>query len=389
LTAAHLEQIEALTGQKVERVVEVRTQLDPERPFVPQVRALVDSIGFRPEEWQTVPLLVHPPSLHVIAVTLLAELHRRMGYFPAIVRLKPVPGSTPPRFEVAEVINPNKVQRHMVRRILPFIVGLAIALAVVSAFHPAVIEKIRDALEWTIKIGRFEAKGLYMLYMLLMFGVILIIIYRLLGLHIKRIPVGDLTWFNILTLLCAYIAAYQAGRSAEFAYRAIAEPKFTISFESKIYESFDALHPYNGVIIYPPPPASIIDVPAYRIPPKTLVNVVSITNSGEIIARNVQVRLRLNDPFIFVNIWFERDEHPDEWRVTPDKEDYRTVRLERLEPIYPNDRVIIGFAYTYPKAAKKPAGTGALEIRVDSAGMRASGVTYRGSLDMKYWGEEE
>jgi hypothetical protein len=62
--------------------------------------------------------------------------------------------------------------------------------------------------------------------------------------------------------------------------------------------------------------------------------------------------------------------------------------LERLEPIYPNDRVIIGFAYTYPKD-EKPAGTGALEIRVDSAGMRASGVTYRGSLDMKYWGEEE
>jgi hypothetical protein len=110
LTAAHLEQIEALTGQKVERVVEVRTQLDPERPFVPQVRALVDSIGFSPEEWQTVPLLVHPPSLHVIAVTLLAELHGRMGYFPAIVRLKPVPGSTPPRFEVAEVINLQAVR---------------------------------------------------------------------------------------------------------------------------------------------------------------------------------------------------------------------------------------------------------------------------------------
>jgi hypothetical protein len=290
LTAAHLEQIEALTGQKVERVVEVRTQLDPERPFVPQVRALVDSIGFSPEEWQTVPLLVHPPSLHVIAVTLLAELHRRMGYFPAIVRLKPVPGSTPPRFEVAEVINPNKVQRHMVQRILLFIAGLAIALAVVSAFHPAVIE-------WTIKIGRFEAKGLYML---LMFVVILIIIYRLLSLHIKRIPVGDLTWFNILTLLFAYMAAYHAGRSADFAHQAIAEPKFTISFESKIYESFDALHPYNGVIIYPPPPASIIDVPAYRIPPKTLANVVLITNTGETIARNVQVRLRLNEPFIFV-----------------------------------------------------------------------------------------
>lgn len=110
LTAAHLERIETLTGQRVERVVEIRTQFDPEQPFVAQVRALVDSVGFSPDEWQTVPLLVNPPSLHVIAAVLLAELHGRMGYFPAIVRFKPVPNSTPPRFEVAEVINLQAVR---------------------------------------------------------------------------------------------------------------------------------------------------------------------------------------------------------------------------------------------------------------------------------------
>lgn len=110
LTAAHLEQIEALTSQKVERVIEVKTQFDPEQPFVPQVKALVDSIGLSPEEWQTTPLLLNPPSLHVIAVTVLAELHGRMGYFPAILRLKPIPNSTPPRFEVAEVITLQAVR---------------------------------------------------------------------------------------------------------------------------------------------------------------------------------------------------------------------------------------------------------------------------------------
>ncbi|MCL4266143.1 MAG: hypothetical protein KJ069_23235 [Anaerolineae bacterium] len=36
---------------------------------------------------------------------MLAELHGRMGYFPAIIRLKPIPDSLPPQFEFAEIIN--------------------------------------------------------------------------------------------------------------------------------------------------------------------------------------------------------------------------------------------------------------------------------------------
>jgi len=41
---------------------------------------------------------------------LLAELHGRMGYFPPIVRLRPVPNALPPRFEVAEIINLQAVR---------------------------------------------------------------------------------------------------------------------------------------------------------------------------------------------------------------------------------------------------------------------------------------
>jgi hypothetical protein len=43
-------------------------------------------------------------------VTLLAELHGRMGHFPAVLRLRPVPDSNPPQFEVAEVINLQEVR---------------------------------------------------------------------------------------------------------------------------------------------------------------------------------------------------------------------------------------------------------------------------------------
>jgi len=110
LTPTHLQAIEALSGQGVERVIDRPAQFDPSQSFIPQVVALADSVGLSPVEWQTTPLVINPPALNVIAVTLLAELHGRMGYFPAVIRLRSVPGSTPPQFEVAEIINLQAVR---------------------------------------------------------------------------------------------------------------------------------------------------------------------------------------------------------------------------------------------------------------------------------------
>jgi hypothetical protein len=105
LTSAQLEQIEALTGQVVERVFDLMPQLDHERPFDSQIRELVDGVGLSSQEWQTTPLLLNPPGYAPAAIVLLAELHGRMGYFPAMVRLRPVPDSNPTQYEVAEIIN--------------------------------------------------------------------------------------------------------------------------------------------------------------------------------------------------------------------------------------------------------------------------------------------
>jgi hypothetical protein len=110
LTTEHLAQIEGITGQKVEKVIGVKTQFDNTRPFAEQVEELVKSVGLSPEEWQTLPIIIHPPALNFIAVTLLAHLHGLMGYFPAVIRLRPVEGSAPPRYEVAEVINLQEVR---------------------------------------------------------------------------------------------------------------------------------------------------------------------------------------------------------------------------------------------------------------------------------------
>jgi hypothetical protein len=109
-------EIEKLTGQPVARVIEVPAQFDPARDFAPQVAALADACGLSPAEWQTTPLLIVPPALNFIAVTLLAELHGRMGYFPACVRLRPVAGAVPPRYEVAEVLGLQEVRENARRK---------------------------------------------------------------------------------------------------------------------------------------------------------------------------------------------------------------------------------------------------------------------------------
>jgi hypothetical protein len=89
----------------LERVIEVKTQLDHDQPCVAQVRQLVEAVGFSSEEWQTLPLVVQLPSLSVVAALVVAELHGRCGYFPAVLRLKPVPDATPLQFVMAEIVN--------------------------------------------------------------------------------------------------------------------------------------------------------------------------------------------------------------------------------------------------------------------------------------------
>jgi hypothetical protein len=105
LTPAQLDQLTCQLGEPVERVIDVPCQVDVQAPLGPQVVSLADRCGLSPAEWQSLPLLVNPPSLNFVAVALLAELHGRCGYFPAHLRLRPVEGSVPRRFEVAEVLD--------------------------------------------------------------------------------------------------------------------------------------------------------------------------------------------------------------------------------------------------------------------------------------------
>lgn len=105
LTLDHIAVIEALTKNNVTQVQDLAIHFDQAEPFQPQLQRVLEQVTISPSDWQTTAILVNLPSFNYIAAMTLAELHGRMGYFPPIVRLRPVQGALPPRFEVAEVVN--------------------------------------------------------------------------------------------------------------------------------------------------------------------------------------------------------------------------------------------------------------------------------------------
>lgn len=105
ITPAQAAQIEAQTGQSIARTIDLPTQFNEQQPFAPQLAVLLAAIDLTPAQWQGEPILVMLPSLNFIAGMLLAELHGRMGYFPPVVRTRPVANTLPRRYEVAEILD--------------------------------------------------------------------------------------------------------------------------------------------------------------------------------------------------------------------------------------------------------------------------------------------
>jgi hypothetical protein len=105
LTESQQSQIESQAGLPVEEVRTIAVQINQAETLASQVVAIVDAIGLSGEEWQTCPMLINPPGYAPAAFVLLAELHGRIGHFPALIRLRPVANSIPTRYEVAELLN--------------------------------------------------------------------------------------------------------------------------------------------------------------------------------------------------------------------------------------------------------------------------------------------
>ena len=109
LTDEQHTRISELAGTTIEDVRAIPVQIDQAQPLEPQVRAIVNRIGLGSEEWQTRPLLINPPGYAPAAFVLLAELHGRIGHFPALLRLRPRPGAVT-TYEVAELLNLQSIR---------------------------------------------------------------------------------------------------------------------------------------------------------------------------------------------------------------------------------------------------------------------------------------
>ncbi|MGB9521146.1 MAG: CRISPR-associated protein Csx15 [Anaerolineales bacterium] len=110
LTPEQMEQIQKKVNEPIEDVINIPVHFDNQQPFLNQLEELVRLLPLNAEQYQTTSLLMNPPSLNFITALLLAELHGRMGYFPPIIRMRPVEGALPPRFEVAEILNLQAVR---------------------------------------------------------------------------------------------------------------------------------------------------------------------------------------------------------------------------------------------------------------------------------------
>jgi len=110
LTESQLAKIKDLTRTDIDQVIEIPVQFDNQLAFKPQLEVLMQTLPLTASDFQTQEMLVNPPSLNFITAVLIAELHGRMGYFPALIRLRMVEGSLPPVFEVAEIMNLNQMR---------------------------------------------------------------------------------------------------------------------------------------------------------------------------------------------------------------------------------------------------------------------------------------
>lgn len=86
-------------------VRELAMQIDRTVPLATVAVQLADAAGLDPAAWQTTPLIVNPPALAPVALSLIAELHGRMGGFPTILNMRPVPDSVPTRYEIGDIVN--------------------------------------------------------------------------------------------------------------------------------------------------------------------------------------------------------------------------------------------------------------------------------------------
>lgn len=105
MTEEQKTQLTHMIHRPIGREIMVDVNINRQMPLTPQAVALIEKADLSIEEWQGPDIIINPPSLVQIAIVILAELHGWMGHFPTITVIRPVPDSTPTRYEIGEVLN--------------------------------------------------------------------------------------------------------------------------------------------------------------------------------------------------------------------------------------------------------------------------------------------
>ena len=94
----------SMTAQEIDREIVIPSQIDNGQPLIPQLYRKFSEIPLTEWEWKNADVVVVPPAYAPPCFTVAAMLYEKMGNFPKVIRIRPVAGAIPPRFEVAEVM---------------------------------------------------------------------------------------------------------------------------------------------------------------------------------------------------------------------------------------------------------------------------------------------
>ena len=104
LTAQQQAQIEELSSTTIENIINIPTLINEEERLEPQIANLIEAVDQSIHDWHKRDILINPPGYAPAAILLLAEIHGRIGHFPAIIRMRPNHTSIT-TYEVIELLN--------------------------------------------------------------------------------------------------------------------------------------------------------------------------------------------------------------------------------------------------------------------------------------------
>ncbi|KAF0208377.1 MAG: hypothetical protein FD171_860 [Actinobacteria bacterium] len=105
LTPAVVDEIVEAAGCEGFSLHEVEFAANLSELLEPQVVAAIDATNIDPGDWPRLNLVVGLPTHAPLTAVVLAELHGRLGHFPAIVRFAPDDGALVRNYRLAEVLN--------------------------------------------------------------------------------------------------------------------------------------------------------------------------------------------------------------------------------------------------------------------------------------------